>query len=81
MVRGLRHSAPAKIDRIRSYGAMLAIGGDAAAFGAQRMHALDQDGTLLCQGTVGFEFEVMRRVSTHSSLQLVSGLIGGLAAP
>src|SRR3954470_16979347 len=58
-------SSPAKIARIRSYGAELVVGGDSYAdalaaseahaedTGAMRVHAFDQDETLLGQGTLG----------------------------
>src|SRR5688572_22584559 len=62
-------SSPAKIDRIRSYGAELVVSGEryadalaaserwAAESGAMQVHAYDQAGALLGQGTVGMEFE------------------------
>jgi threonine dehydratase len=58
-------ASPAKIDRIRGYGADLVITGDryadalaaseawAAESGALRIHAFDQPETLLGQGTLG----------------------------
>src|SRR5881397_3807243 len=58
-------SSPAKIDRIRSYGADLVVGGEryadalaaseawAAQSGALAIHAYDQRETLLGQGTLG----------------------------
>ena len=58
-------SSPAKIDRIRAYGADLVVGGEryaealasseawAAETGALQVHAFDQRETLLGQGTVG----------------------------
>jgi len=61
-------SSKAKIDRIRSYGAELVVVGDryadalaasekwAAESGAMQIHAYDQEGALLGQGTVGLEF-------------------------
>jgi threonine dehydratase len=64
-----RISSPAKIDRIRSYGADLVIGGDfygealaasekwAAESGALPVHAFDQEETLMGTGTLGLEFE------------------------
>jgi threonine dehydratase len=60
-------SSPAKVERIRSYGADLCITGDiyddalaasrawAAESGALPIHAFDQRETLLGQGTVGLE--------------------------
>ena len=62
-------SDPAKIERIRSLGANLVVGGDRyadalaaamrwqASSGALSIHAFDQRETLLGQGTVGLEFE------------------------
>src|SRR5436190_13370167 len=62
-------SSPAKIERIRSYGADLVVGGDryadallasekwAAESGAMQVHAYDQEGALLGQGSVGLELE------------------------
>src|SRR5215831_20630998 len=62
-------SSPAKIDRIRGYGARLVITGDryddalnasnewAAESGALPVHAYDQPETLAGQGSVGLEFE------------------------
>lgn len=64
-----RISSPAKIDRIRSYGADLVIGGDfygdalAASekwveqSGAMPVHAFDQEETLMGTGTLGLELE------------------------
>jgi threonine dehydratase len=86
-------TSPAKIERIRSYGAELVIGGDryadaleaSEAFVAERgalaVHAYDQPGTLLGQGTVGLEIE---EDSAGIDTLLVAvgggGLIGGIAA-
>jgi threonine dehydratase len=88
-----RVSSPAKVDRIRSYGAKLEITGDryveslaeserwAADSGALQVHAYDQRETLLGQGTVASEFEAQ-----CPDLQTVlvavggGGLIGGVAA-
>ncbi len=62
-------ASPAKLERIRGYGADLAIVGDryadalvaseqwAAQSGALPIHAYEQVETLLGQGTVGLEFE------------------------
>lgn len=86
-------SSPAKIDRIRSYGADLVLVGDryadalaaseawAAESGAMPVHAFDQPETLLGQGTLGLE--LARQVPTlHTVLVGVGGggLIGGIAA-
>jgi len=86
-------SSPAKIERIRQYGADLVVGGDryadalaaserwAAESGALQVHAFDQIETLLGQGTLGLELE-----QQSSSLDTVlvavggGGLIGGIAA-
>ena len=86
-------TSPAKIERIRSYGADLVIAGaryaDALAAseiriaetGAMRIHAFDQSETLLGQGTVGLELE---RDGPDIDTLLVAvgggGLIGGIAA-
>jgi threonine dehydratase len=86
-------SSPAKIARIRGYGAELVIGGDryadalaaseewAAASGALRIHAFDQRETLLGQGTVGAELE-QQAGDADTVLIAVGGggLIGGVAA-
>jgi threonine dehydratase len=62
-------SSPAKVERIRSYGADLVVGGErfadalvaseewAATSGAARVHAFDQPETILGQGTLGHELE------------------------
>lgn len=86
-------SSPAKIQRIREYGAELIVGGEryADAFaacetyvahsGAVMVHAFDQHATLLGQGTVGLELE---RQLADLDILLVpvggGGLIGGIAA-
>src|SRR5688572_31250780 len=86
-------SSKAKIDRIRSYGAELVVTGDryadalaesekwAAESGALQVHAYDQEGALLGQGTVGLELEAQ---APHIDTLLVAvgggGLIGGIAA-
>jgi len=86
-------SSPAKIDRIRSYGAELIVEGDryadalaaseswAAESGALQVHAYDQEGALLGQGTVGMELEE-QAPSIDTLLVAVGGggLVGGLAA-
>lgn len=86
-------SSPAKIERIRSYGADLVVGGEryADAFaeseawraqsGALAVHAFDQRETLLGQGTIGPELEAQ---APDLDALLVSvgggGLLGGIAA-
>jgi threonine dehydratase len=86
-------SSPAKIDRIRSYGAELVVEGEryadalaaseswAAESGALQVHAYDQEGALLGQGTVGMELEE-QAPSIDTLLVAVGGggLIGGIAA-
>jgi threonine dehydratase len=81
-----------KIDRIRSYGAELTIGGDryadalvasdkwATETGAMTLHAYDQVETLLGQGTLGLELE--EQVPQLDALLVAvggGGLIGGVA--
>jgi threonine dehydratase len=88
-----RISSPAKIQRIREYGADLVIGGDryadalaaseawVAQSGALAIHAFDQRETLLGQGTVGLELE--QQVGELDALLVAvggGGLIGGIAA-
>jgi threonine dehydratase len=86
-------TSPAKIERIRGYGADLVVGGEryadalaaseawAAKSGALMVHAFDQPETLLGQGTIGLEFE---RQGAAIDTLLVGvgggGLIGGIAA-
>ncbi len=86
-------ASPAKIQQITEYGAQLEITGERyadalaaselwiAQSGAMPIHAFDQIGTLLGQGTVGLELE--QQVSGLDTL-LVSvgggGLIAGIAA-
>jgi threonine dehydratase len=86
-------SSPAKIARIRDYGADLTIEGDryadalaaseiwAEQTGAMPVHAFDQDETLLGQGTLGLELEE-QAPSLDTLLVAVGGggLIGGIAA-
>ena len=86
-------SSKAKIDRIRSYGAELVVTGEryadalaasekwAAESGAMQVHAYDQEGALLGQGTVGMEFEA-QAPGLDTLLVAVGGggLIGGIAA-
>jgi len=86
-------ASPAKIERIRGYGAALVVHGEryaealaaseewAAQSGALQVHAYEQFETLLGQGTVGLEFE---QQAQHCDTLLVAvgggGLIGGIAA-
>jgi threonine dehydratase len=86
-------TSPAKIERIRNYGAELRIGGsryaDALAAseahiaqtGAMAVHAYDQAETLLGQGSVGIELE-QDAPGIETLLVAVGGggLIGGIAA-
>jgi threonine dehydratase len=86
-------ASPAKIARIRGYGAELVVTGDryadalassedfAERTGALRVHAYDQMETLLGQGTVGLE---LSKQAPALDVLLVAvgggGLIGGIAA-
>jgi threonine dehydratase len=86
-------SSPAKVQRIRDYGADLVIEGDRYAdalaaseawvqkTGAMSVHAFDQDETMLGQGTIGMELDEQ---APDIDTLLVSvgggGLIGGIAA-
>jgi threonine dehydratase len=86
-------SSPAKIARIRSYGAELVVGGDAyadalaaceaciAETGALSVHAFDQVETMLGQGSVGLELE-SQAPDIDTLLVAVGGggLIGGITA-
>jgi threonine dehydratase len=86
-------ASPAKIERIRGYGAQLVVTGErysdslaasvdwAAESGALPIHAYDQVETLLGQGTVGLEFED-QCADLDTLLVAVGGggLIGGVAA-
>lgn len=86
-------ASPAKLDRIRSYGAELVIAGDRYAesleaseawtkqSGALPIHAYEGDETLLGQGTLGMELEA-QDPKLDSLLVAVGGggLIGGVAA-
>jgi threonine dehydratase len=86
-------ASPAKIRRIREYGADLVVGGDryadalaaseawTAESGAMPVHAFDQPETLLGQGTVGLELEA-QAPALDTVLVAVGGggLIGGIAA-
>ncbi len=85
--------SPAKLERIRGYGAELVVTGDryddalaasrewAAQSGALPVHAYEQRETLLGQGTVGLEFEE-QDPNLDTLLVAVGGggLIGGIAA-
>jgi threonine dehydratase len=86
-------ASPAKIARIRGYGADLVVTGEryaealvasqswAAQSGAMAVHAYDQVETILGQGSVGLEFE-----EQHPTLDTLlvavggGGLLGGIAA-
>ena len=86
-------ASPAKLDRIRSYGAELVVVGEryaealaesearVAETGALQVHAYDMPETLLGQGTVGLELE---QDFPDADTLLVAvgggGLIGGIAA-
>ncbi|HWP43528.1 MAG TPA: threonine/serine dehydratase [Blastocatellia bacterium] len=86
-------SSPAKIERIREYGATLVVAGERYAdaleaserwvieSGAMPVHAFDQRETLLGQGTAGLELE---QQSPDLDTLLVAvgggGLIGGISA-
>jgi threonine dehydratase len=86
-------SSPAKIARIRSYGANLAVGGKVyaealaaceayiAETGALSVHAFDQIETMLGAGSLGLELE--RQVPDLDTLLVAvggGGLIGGVSA-
>jgi threonine dehydratase len=86
-------TSPAKLGRIRSYGAELIVGGalyaDALAAseariaetGALAVHAYDQPETLLGQGTVGLELEAdAPDIDTLLVAVGGGGLIGGIAS-
>jgi threonine dehydratase len=86
-------ASPAKLDRIRSFGAELVIAGEryvealaaseerAAKTGALQVHAYDQPETLIGQGTLGLELEEQEK-SLDTLLIAVGGggLIGGVAS-
>ena len=86
-------SSPAKVERIRAYGADLVIQRHryadalaaaevfAAQTGALPVHAFDQDETLLGQGTLGLELEAQTK-DIDALLVAVGGggLIAGIAA-
>jgi threonine dehydratase len=86
-------SSPAKMERIRQYGASLVVTGERYAdalaaseqwvleSGALPVHAFDQRETLLGQGTAGLEFE--EQVPELDTLLVAvggGGLLGGMAA-
>lgn len=86
-------SSPAKIERIRTYGAGLVVEGEryvdalanceafVRASGARQIHAYDQPATLLGQGTLGLE--IQEQVPNLDTLLVAvggGGLIGGIAA-
>jgi threonine dehydratase len=86
-------ASPAKLERIRSYGAELVVTGEVyaealaaseeliAKTGAVRVHAYDQPETLLGQGSVGLELEADRpNIDTLLVATGGGGLIGGIAA-
>jgi threonine dehydratase len=86
-------ASPAKMARIRGYGANLVIAGDryddslqasgrfVQQTGALSIHAYDQIETLLGQGTIGLEFEEQApRLDTLLVAVGGGGLIGGIAA-
>jgi threonine dehydratase len=86
-------SSPAKVERIRGYGAALVVIGEryadalaasedwAAQSGALPVHAFDQDETMLGQGTIGMELE--QQADALDTLLVAvggGGLIAGIAA-
>lgn len=86
-------SSPAKVQRIRDFGADLVVKGERYAdalelceahmkkTGAIGIHAYDQSETLLGQGTVGLEFEAQApNIDTVLIAVGGGGLIGGMAA-
>ncbi|MER9330424.1 threonine/serine dehydratase [Mesorhizobium sp. M0488] len=86
-------SPPAKLERIRGYGAELVVGGAryaealaaserfAEETGALQIHAFNQEETLIGQGTLGLEIESdLPRVDTLLVAVGGGGLIGGIAA-
>jgi threonine dehydratase len=86
-------SPQAKLDRIRSYGADLVVGGAryaealaaserfAEETGALQIHAFNQEETLVGQGTLGLEIEAdLPGIDTLLVAVGGGGLIGGIAA-
>ena len=85
-------SSPAKLDRIRGYGAELVVQGEryadalelcdrwVASSGALSVHAFDQEETLLGQGTLALELEAQApELDTVLVAVGGGGLIGGIA--
>lgn len=86
-------SPPAKLERIRGYGAELVVGGAryaealaasedfAESSGALQIHAFNQEETLVGQGTLGLEIEAdLPELDTLLVAVGGGGLIGGIAA-
>ncbi|MGX9118825.1 threonine/serine dehydratase [Mesorhizobium sp. BHbsci] len=86
-------SPPAKLERIRGYGAELVVGGAryaealiasedfAEKSGALQIHAFNQEETLVGQGTLGLEIEAdLPGLDTLLVAVGGGGLIGGIAA-
>ncbi|RWK59580.1 threonine/serine dehydratase [Mesorhizobium sp.] len=86
-------SPPAKLERIRGYGAELVVAGAryaealaasedfAEKSGALQIHAFNQEETLVGQGTLGFEIEAdLPELDTLLVAVGGGGLIGGIAA-
>ena len=86
-------ASPAKVDRIRSYGATLVVTGEryadalaaserwATESGATPVHAFDQAETILGQGTVGLELEAQAPdLDTIIAAVGGGGLVSGLGA-
>lgn len=85
-------SSPAKVQRIREYGADLVVGGERYAdalaaseawadrSGAMPVHAFDQVETLLGQGTLGIEIAGQADLETLLVAVGGGGLIGGIGA-
>jgi threonine dehydratase len=86
-------SPPAKLERIRGYGADLVVGGGryaealaasedfAEKSGALQIHAFNQEETLVGQGTLGLEIEAdLPELDTLLVAVGGGGLIGGIAA-
>jgi threonine dehydratase len=86
-------TSPAKMERIRGYGAELVVVGDryadalaasedfVARTGAVDIHAYDQPETMIGQGTVGFEIgKDALEIDTLLAAVGGGGLIGGIAA-
>ncbi|MBZ9873557.1 threonine/serine dehydratase [Mesorhizobium sp. BR1-1-9] len=86
-------SPPAKLERIRGYGAELVVGGAryaealaaserfAEQTGALQIHAFNQEETLIGQGTLGLEIENdLPQIDTLLVAVGGGGLIGGIAA-